>query len=100
MSAPIGPRLTQFGKLAAGYVVKKNEKRDEIRKLESERRKNAKDAVKQETTQVKKSDIEIQMEMEKSRGWVRKLNGRIYDEQIKNLIMTTDNGSSLLKQEI
>ena len=47
-----------------------------------------------------KSDIEIQMEKEKSRYWIRKRNGRIYDEKIKNLILTTDNGSALLKQEI
>ena len=40
------------------------------------------------------------MEKEKSRHWIRKRNGRIYDEKIKNLIMTTDNGSALLKQEI
>lgn len=40
------------------------------------------------------------MEREKSHGWIRKRNGRIYDEKIKNLITTTDNGSSLLKHEI
>ncbi len=47
-----------------------------------------------------KSDIELQMEKEKSRHWIRKRNGRIYDEKIRNLILQTDNGSSLLKQEI
>jgi len=40
------------------------------------------------------------MEKEKSRQWIRKRNARIYDEKIKNLITTTDNGSALLKQEI
>ena len=40
------------------------------------------------------------MEKEKSRHWIRKRNGKIYDEKIKNMILTTDNGSSLLKQEI
>ena len=47
-----------------------------------------------------KSDIELQMEKEKSRHWIRKRNGKIYDEKIKNMILTTDNGSTLLKQEI
>ena len=40
------------------------------------------------------------MEKEKSRSWIRKRNGKIYDEKIKNMILTTDNGSALLKQEI
>ena len=40
------------------------------------------------------------MEKEKTRFFIRKRNGRIYDEKIKNLINTTDNGSYLLKQEI
>ena len=46
---------------------------------------------------VGKSHIELQMEAEKSRYWIRKRNGRIYDEKIKNLITTADNGSALLK---
>jgi len=46
---------------------------------------------------VVKSDIELQMEAEKKRGWIRKRNGKIYDEKIKDMILTTDNGSSLLK---
>lgn len=47
-----------------------------------------------------KSHIEIQMENEKTRFFIRKRNGRIYDEKIKNLITTADNGSTLLKFEI
>ena len=40
------------------------------------------------------------MEIEKSRQWIRKRNGRIYDEKIKGMILTSDNGSALLKEEI
>ena len=40
------------------------------------------------------------MEKEKARSWIRNRNGKIYDEKIKNMILTTDNGSALLKQEI
>ena len=40
------------------------------------------------------------MENEKSRAFIRKRNGKIYDEKIKNLITTTDNGSAILKNEI
>lgn len=40
------------------------------------------------------------MEKEKARKWIRKRNGKIYDEKIRNLITTTDNGSAILKQEI
>ena len=29
-SAPTGPRLNKFGRVAAGFVSKKNEKRDDI----------------------------------------------------------------------
>ena len=29
-SAPAGPRLNKFGRVAAGFVTKKNEKRDDI----------------------------------------------------------------------
>mmetsp|Transcript_895 Transcript_895/g.1360 ORF Transcript_895/g.1360 Transcript_895/m.1360 type:complete len:83 (+) Transcript_895:1102-1350(+) len=49
---------------------------------------------------VVKTHIEMQMEKEKTHHWIRKRNGRIYDEKIKNLITTADNGSALLKQEI
>ena len=40
------------------------------------------------------------MDAEKTRHWIRKRNGKIYDEKIRNMILTTDNGSALLKQEI
>lgn len=53
----------------------------------------------QEPKQIR-THIEIQMENEKMRHWIRKRNGRIYDEKIKNLITTADNGSQLLKHEI
>ena len=53
-----------------------------------------------EALENKKSDIEIQMAKEKSRSWIRKRNGRIYDEKIKGMILTADNGSALLKEEI
>ena len=58
------------------------------------------EAKKAKEPKVSKSHIEIQMENEKTRYWIRKRNGRIYDEKIKNLITTTDNGATLLKHEI
>ena len=96
-SAPVGPRYNAFGKLAAGFVAKKNERRDE---LEGAKLSKVKKAQQKRAEEAKMTHIEQQMENEKSRHWVRKLNGRIYDEKIKNMILTTDNGSSLLKQEI
>ena len=106
--------------MAAGFVQKKNERRDEIefkRKRKEAIRLSASPSkggslaktgddqgvtgeVDENGKPVIKSDIELQMEKEKSRHWIRKRNGKIYDEKIKNLILTTDNGSALLKQEI
>lgn len=31
---------------------------------------------------------------------MRKRNGKIYDAKVKNLIITTDNGSAILRQEV
>ena len=99
----------KFGRIAAGYVNKLNEKRDEMerkKKLNEAKRyamspKSRKAQLDEENRpKIAKSDIELQMEKEKSRHWIRNRNGRIYDEKIKGLILQTDNGSSLLKQEI
>jgi hypothetical protein len=91
--APAGPRLNKFGRFVAGYVEKKSEKRDEI-----ERKRKIKAAARSTTVQdeqptIKKSDIEVQMDNEMTRHWIRKKNARIYDEKIKAMILTTDNGS-------
>lgn len=118
-SVPSGPRLNQYGRIAAGFVQKKNEKRDEFelkRKRKEALRLSASpmkgqtksgDGLGGDTGEVDengkpviKTHIELQMEQEKHRAWIRKRNGKIYDEKIKNMILTTDNGSSLLKQEI
>ena len=63
--------MNKFGRLAAGYVVKKSEKLEE---LEYKRRKEAMKYSptllkkrEQEAKEINKSDIEIQMEKEKSR---------------------------------
>jgi len=79
----------------AGYVDKKSEKRDEVerkRKIKAAQR-SPTIRMQDEQPTIKKSDIEVQMENEVTRHWIRKKNARIYDEKIKNMIMTTDNGS-------
>lgn len=108
-SMPPGPRLNKFGRLAAGFVAKKSEIREEQdlmkKQMEEARLSASPSVIKKLNPQgivvpeavVVKSDIELQMEAEKKRGWIRKRNGKIYDEKIKDMILTTDNGSSLLK---
>lgn len=85
-SAPAGPRLNKFGRVAAGYVQKKSEKRDELelqrqRKeanriantnpqvLKAQSRANEESGATGELDEngnpVIKSDIELQMEKEK-----------------------------------
>ena len=90
-------RENRFGKLPAGYVKKKAEKKQEVEK-ELKFKASLKIAGNQKTEEDQphvdlKTDIELQMEYEKSRQWIRKKNGRIYDEKIKNMILTSDNGS-------
>ena len=67
-SAPSGPRLNKFGRMAAGYVAKKSEKREELerqRQLREQQRLSAspnalkKQNVVPEGPKVIKSDIEL-----------------------------------------
>ncbi len=47
-----------------------------------------------------KTTVDIQNDLEKERAWIRKLNCKIYDNKISNLVADTTNGSELLKKEI
>lgn len=47
-----------------------------------------------------KTDIEIQSEVENSRGWIRNFNSKLYDSKLTQLIQDSSNGAEVLKNEI
>ena len=48
----------------------------------------------------KKSEVETQSELEKSRGWIRNINSRLVDNKLKRMIQESSNGNDILKTEI
>ena len=107
--APKEPKLNKFGRIAAGYIAKIEPKILEDAERDNSRVSNRSGHGTVQTLQsekslkepkIAKSHIEMQLEAEKERNWIRKRNGKIYDEKIRNLITTTDSGGQILKNEV
>lgn len=47
-----------------------------------------------------KTEIEKQAELEQERGWIRNLNSKLYDNNLKKLIADCSNGADVLKTEV
>jgi hypothetical protein len=43
-----------------------------------------------------KTEIEIQADTEKDRGWIRSLNSKLYDHKINQMIQDSSNGAEVL----
>ena len=94
------PNNTQFmvseNRKQAGLLQKKNERRE----AEEKAYMLANPLAVPTQEQYEKTTTELQTEQEKTRAWIRKRNGKLYDYNVKQLIQTTTNGSEILKQEV
>ena len=94
------PNNTQFmvseNRKQAGLLQKKNE----CREAEEKAYTLANPLAVPTQEQYEKTTTELQTEQEKTRAWIRKRNGKLYDYNVKQLIQTTNNGSEILKQEV
>lgn len=54
----------------------------------------------QELANQQKTETDIQAELELKRGWIRKLNKSLFDNNLQKIIQDSSNGADLLNMEI